>query len=201
MQSRDLRQHLLQVHLRLLRLLPQNLDRPLLALAKKRKKRIEQLVAGHARHALVLAFWRLGLCALKKREKTMRPGIKSCGSAKTKTKKPLSTHRKVGETSRRRNATAEHLPAAVPSPRPVHQPDAHRPVIRSRAALHETPLISPRHARPQIALVLHLPRHDRGAGPPRPRRGLRALRNDDLVVHVLIDHVQFVYVLVATAIL
>lgn len=64
MQSRDLGQHLLQIRLRLLRLFPQKLDRPLLALAKERKKRIEQLVAGHARHALVLALCRLGLCAL-----------------------------------------------------------------------------------------------------------------------------------------
>jgi hypothetical protein len=69
MQSRNLRQHLLQERLWLLRLLTQKLDRPLLALAEERKERIEQLVAGHARHTLVLALWRLGLCALGKKEK------------------------------------------------------------------------------------------------------------------------------------
>jgi hypothetical protein len=56
--------HLLQVHLRLLRLLTQELDGPLLALAKECKERVEQLVARHTRHALVLAFFRLVLCAL-----------------------------------------------------------------------------------------------------------------------------------------
>src|SRR5712671_1537724 len=56
MQTRDLGQHLLQIHLRLLRLLPQKLDRPVFALAEERKEGIEPLVAGHARHALVLPF-------------------------------------------------------------------------------------------------------------------------------------------------
>jgi hypothetical protein len=41
MQGSDLGQHLLQVHLRLLRLLTQELDGPLLALAEERKERIE----------------------------------------------------------------------------------------------------------------------------------------------------------------
>jgi hypothetical protein len=63
-QGRDLGQHLLQVHLRLLRLLTQELDGPLFALAEERKERIEQLVARHARHAFVLALCRLVLCAL-----------------------------------------------------------------------------------------------------------------------------------------
>jgi hypothetical protein len=89
----------------------------------------------------------------------------------------------------------------VPRPRPIHQPNAHRSVVGSRAALHETTLVSPRHARPQIALVLHLPRHDRRAGASRARGGLRALGNDDLVVHVLVDHVQFVNVLASAAVL
>ena len=63
-QGRDLGQHLLQVHLRLLRLLTQQLDGPLLALAEECKERIEQLVARHARHAFVLALCRLVLRAL-----------------------------------------------------------------------------------------------------------------------------------------
>jgi hypothetical protein len=64
MQSCNLGQHLLEIHLRLLRLLPQQFDRPLLALAEERKESIEQLISWHARHALVLPFLRLGLCAL-----------------------------------------------------------------------------------------------------------------------------------------
>jgi hypothetical protein len=64
MQGRDLGQHLLQVHLRLLRLLTQELDGPLLALAEECKERIEQLIAGHTRHAFVLALCRLVLCTL-----------------------------------------------------------------------------------------------------------------------------------------
>ena len=61
MQGRDLGQYLLQVYLQLLRFLTQDLDRPLLSLAEERKERIEQLVAGHACHAFVLALWRLVL--------------------------------------------------------------------------------------------------------------------------------------------
>jgi hypothetical protein len=64
MQARDLGQHLLQVHLRLLRLLTQELDGPLLALAEECKEHIEQLVARHTRHTFVLALCRLVLCAL-----------------------------------------------------------------------------------------------------------------------------------------
>jgi hypothetical protein len=64
MQARDLGQHLLQVHLRLLRLFTQELDGPLLALAEECKERIEQLIARHTRHSFVLALCRLVLCAL-----------------------------------------------------------------------------------------------------------------------------------------
>src|ERR1700735_5005008 len=70
MKCRDLGQHLLEVYLRLLRLLAQELDRPLLALAEERKQRIEQLVARHTRHALVLPFLRFDLRALQQEEKS-----------------------------------------------------------------------------------------------------------------------------------
>jgi hypothetical protein len=64
MQNRDLGPHLLQVHLRLLRLLTQELDGPFLALADEYKEHIEQLVARRTRHAFVLALCPLVLCTL-----------------------------------------------------------------------------------------------------------------------------------------
>src|SRR5258708_27877152 len=77
-QGRDLGQHLLQVHLRLLRLLTQQLDRPLLAFAEEGKEGIEQLIAGHARHAFVLALCRLVLCALRKKKGGGEGGGETC---------------------------------------------------------------------------------------------------------------------------
>jgi hypothetical protein len=65
-QGRDLREHLLQVHLRLLCLLTQQLNRPLLVLVEEGKEGIEQLIAGHTHHAFILALC-LVLCTLRKK--------------------------------------------------------------------------------------------------------------------------------------
>lgn len=48
--------------------------------------------------------------------------------------------------------------------------------------------------------MLDLARHDRRARAARARGCLGALRNDDLVVHVLIDHVELVDVAVPRAV-
>ena len=61
----DFRQHLFEINLWLLRLLAEELDRPLFALAKECKERIEQLIPRHTRHALILSFLRLDFRALR----------------------------------------------------------------------------------------------------------------------------------------
>jgi hypothetical protein len=48
--------------------------------------------------------------------------------------------------------------------------------------------------------VLHFARHDRRARATRAGRRLGTLRDDDLVVHVLVDHVEFVDVVVVSAV-
>ncbi len=185
MQGRDLGQHLLEVHLRLLRLLAQELDRPLLALAEERKQRIEQLVARHTRHALVLPFWRLDLRALQEKKQSQRSARKGCDGDRA--------HREVRETRRGRDAAAEHLPTATPRARAIHEPDAHRLlVLRCRASRREAALVAAGHARAEVALVLHLARHDRRAGAAGARGRFGALRDDDLVVYVLVHHIELV---------
>jgi hypothetical protein len=75
------------------------------------------------------------------------------------------------------------------------------PLVGRGAALREAALVAPGHARAQVALVFHLARHDRRARAAGARRRLGALRDDDLVVHVLVDHVELVDVVVPPAVL
>ena len=116
MQCRDLGQHLLEVYLRLLRLLAEELDRPLLALAEERKQRIEQLVARHTRHALVLAFLRLDLRTLQQEE--IRRKKEFIGPPRKKGRGGVAL------TVRSAKPAADEIPllSIFPPPRPARAP-------------------------------------------------------------------------------
>ena len=110
MQRGDFRQHLLEIHLRLLRLLAEQLDRPLFALAKEGKERVEQLVPRHTRHALVLSFLRLDFRALRKK--------------KTPVKSKSNGEMRGFRTVRSAKPAADDIPllSIFPPPRPAFAP-------------------------------------------------------------------------------